>query len=162
MYLVDANVLIEAKNRYYAFDIAPGFWEWLNRAHEQQIVCSIEAVQQEILEGDDELSEWARNHPHFFRATEAGTTRHFPLLTSWANSRDYTPAAIAEFVGTTADFYLVAYAREHGHSVVTHEGPQPLAKKRVLIPDACVAMAVPYTNTFTMLRDSGARLELSP
>ncbi|PMD04330.1 DUF4411 family protein, partial [Brevibacterium paucivorans] len=26
MYLLDANVLIEAKNRYYAFDIAPGFW----------------------------------------------------------------------------------------------------------------------------------------
>jgi hypothetical protein len=27
MYVVDANVLIEAKNRYYAFDLAPGFWE---------------------------------------------------------------------------------------------------------------------------------------
>lgn len=25
MYLLDSNVLIEAKNRYYAFDIAPGF-----------------------------------------------------------------------------------------------------------------------------------------
>ena len=24
MYLLDTNVLIEAKNRYYAFDIAPG------------------------------------------------------------------------------------------------------------------------------------------
>lgn len=31
-YLIDANVLIEAKNRYYAFDIAPGFWKWLDRA----------------------------------------------------------------------------------------------------------------------------------
>lgn len=29
-YLVDANVLIKAKNRYYAFDIAPGFWKWLD------------------------------------------------------------------------------------------------------------------------------------
>ncbi|MGO2111565.1 MAG: DUF4411 family protein [Pseudoclavibacter sp.] len=26
MYLVDASVLIEAQNRYYAFDITPGFW----------------------------------------------------------------------------------------------------------------------------------------
>ena len=34
-YLVDANVLIEAKNRYYAFDIAPGFWKWLDQAHAQ-------------------------------------------------------------------------------------------------------------------------------
>ena len=26
-YLLDSNVFIEAKNRYYAFDICPGFWE---------------------------------------------------------------------------------------------------------------------------------------
>ena len=39
-YLVDANVLIEAKNRYYAFDIAPGFWKWLDQAHAQGTVSS--------------------------------------------------------------------------------------------------------------------------
>ena len=39
-YLVDANVLIEAKNRYYAFDIAPGFWKWLDQAHAQGTVFS--------------------------------------------------------------------------------------------------------------------------
>ena len=33
MHLVDANILIDAKNRYYAFDIAPGFWAWLEQAH---------------------------------------------------------------------------------------------------------------------------------
>lgn len=26
MYLLDSIVFIEAKNRYYAADIAPGFW----------------------------------------------------------------------------------------------------------------------------------------
>lgn len=39
-YFVDANVLIEAKNRYYAFDIAPGFWKWLNQEHAQGTVFS--------------------------------------------------------------------------------------------------------------------------
>ena len=29
-YLLDTNIFIESKNRYYGFDIAPGFWEWLN------------------------------------------------------------------------------------------------------------------------------------
>jgi hypothetical protein len=28
-YLVDADVLIEAKDRYYAFAFCPGFWDWL-------------------------------------------------------------------------------------------------------------------------------------
>jgi hypothetical protein len=30
-YLLDANVFIEAKNRYYGLDFAPGFWDWLTR-----------------------------------------------------------------------------------------------------------------------------------
>ncbi len=29
-YLLDANVFIEAKNLYYAFDICPGFWTWMD------------------------------------------------------------------------------------------------------------------------------------
>lgn len=44
MYVVDANVLIEAKNRYYAFDLAPGFWEWLSRARAAGDVFSVEPV----------------------------------------------------------------------------------------------------------------------
>ena len=40
MFLVDSNVLIEAKNRYYAFDIAPGFWRWLDIAHGKGRACS--------------------------------------------------------------------------------------------------------------------------
>lgn len=62
MYLVDANVLIEAKNRYYAFDIAPGFWTWLDQAHRQAVACSIEAVRDELVVGGDELAEWARSN----------------------------------------------------------------------------------------------------
>jgi hypothetical protein len=98
MYVLDSNVLIEAKNRYYAFDIAPGFWDWLEHAHKQRLACSIEAVRDELLEGNDELAEWARQHPDFFLPVDQGTTRHFAPLTAWANSRGYTPAAVAEFV----------------------------------------------------------------
>lgn len=44
MYLLDTNVLIEAKNRYYAFDLAPGFWAWIGEAHRQGVTCSIKHV----------------------------------------------------------------------------------------------------------------------
>ncbi|MEL4506403.1 DUF4411 family protein [Luteococcus sp. H138] len=161
MYLIDANVLIEAKNRYYAFDIAPGFWAWLDQAHRQSLACSIDAVRDELLEGDDELAAWAHANAAFFRAVDQGTTRHFGDLTAWATSRSFTPAALAEFTGTNADYLLVAYAREHQHTVVTHERSQPNARARVLIPDACLAMGVGTTDTFQMLRQTGARLDLS-
>ncbi len=32
-YLLDANVFIDAKNRYYGFDFCPGFWDWVDLAH---------------------------------------------------------------------------------------------------------------------------------
>lgn len=124
MYLIDSNVLIEAKNRYYAFDIAPGFWAWLDQAHQQSVACSIEAVRDELLQGSDELAVWAQANPPFFRAIDQATTRHFGELSGWAVSRQFTPAALAAFTGNDADYLLVAYAREHHHTVVTHENCQ--------------------------------------
>lgn len=34
MYLIDSDVLITAKNSYYAFDLCPGFWKNLLDKHE--------------------------------------------------------------------------------------------------------------------------------
>lgn len=162
MYLLDSNVLIEAKNRYYAFDIASGFWAWRDRAHDKGLACSIEAVRDELLAANDELAEWVRQRPDFFRALDQGTTRHFGPLTAWAGSRDFTPAAIAAFTGNAADYLLVAYAKEHEHVLVTHERPDPNAKARIFIPDACIALGVEYADTFKMLRETGAHLDLRP
>lgn len=160
MYLVDANVLIEAKNRYYAFDIAPGFWNWLDHAHAYSLARSIDAVKQELLAGADELADWAKAHPGFFRPLDQATTAQFRDLSTWANSGQYTPPAINAFASNAADYLLVAHARAHGHTLVTHERSQPNAKKRVLIPDACLAMGVEFADTFTMLRRTHACLEL--
>lgn len=77
MFLVDANVLIQAKNSYYAFDIAPGFWDWLDRAHQESIACSIEAVGAELRAGSDELARWARGNPEFFRPVDQAATAEF-------------------------------------------------------------------------------------
>ncbi len=162
MYLLDTNVLIEAKNRYYAFDIAPGFWAWLNRAHDQAVACSIEAVRDELLTGEDELAEWTRQHRAFFRAIDQGTTQHFAPLTAWAGSREFTAAAIAGFTGNNADYLLIAYAKEHEHVLVTHERRDPNAKARIRIPDACHGMGIEFADTFKMLRETDARLDLRP
>ena len=162
MYLLDANVLIEAKNRYYAFDIAPGFWAWLDRAHNQSLACSIDAVRKELLQGTDELADWAKHRPSFFHPLDQAASRHFAPLSTWATSRSFTPAAISEFTSSAADYLLIAYAKEHGHTLVTHERPDPNAKARILIPDACIALDVEYADTFAMLRQTGVLFDLRP
>lgn len=65
-YLLDANVFIQAKNLYYGFDFCPAFWDWLDEANADGTVFSIERVQDEIVAGDDQLSEWVRQRPNLF------------------------------------------------------------------------------------------------
>lgn len=159
MYLIDSNILIDAKNRYYAFDIAPGFWGWLDQAHTAGTVGSIDEVRSELTVGTDALSTWAASRPSFFLPMDASATAAFPQLTAWANAQAFTPAAVTTFL-SEADYFLVAYALAHGHTVVTHEQSNPAAKSRVMIPDACIAMGVPFCSPFAMLRSHGTTFVL--
>ncbi|WP_257494733.1 DUF4411 family protein [Actinomyces wuliandei] len=93
MYLVDANVLIQAKNGYYAFDIAPGFWEWIDQAHDQGRVFSIDKVRDELFRGDDELSDWTKGHRDFFHPVDQLTTPFFTPLSTWAHSSGLHPGS---------------------------------------------------------------------
>lgn len=60
MYLLDANVFMQAKNLHYGFDFCPAFWEWLTTQNIAGKVFSIEKVEDEILAGDDDLSLWSK------------------------------------------------------------------------------------------------------
>ncbi|HMT20798.1 MAG TPA: DUF4411 family protein, partial [Promineifilum sp.] len=71
VYVLDTSVLIEAANRYYAFDIAPSFWQQLLIFAEQGHVVSIDKVKKELLRGTDELADWARNDFSFAFASTA-------------------------------------------------------------------------------------------
>ncbi len=52
-YLIDADVLIRAKNLHYAFDLCPGFWDWLVTANGNGRVFSIEKVLDELRAGSE-------------------------------------------------------------------------------------------------------------
>ena len=58
-YLLDSNVFIEGKNRYYGLDFCPAFWDWLRAENTAGHVFSIEKVGDELAAGGDELSTWA-------------------------------------------------------------------------------------------------------
>nr|WP_236688741.1 DUF4411 family protein [Clavibacter michiganensis] len=120
MYLLDTNVFIEAKNRYYAFDLAPGFWDWLEADADAGVIGSIEEVNDELVAGADELAGWARAHPDMFESADQQTALKLAELATWASSGQFTQAAVDEFLDV-ADYYLVAHAAAHGHTVVTHE-----------------------------------------
>ena len=65
-YLLDSNVFIQAKNLYYGMDFCPAFWEWLVNANQAGSVLSTQKVRDELLAGDDELADWARQRGEEF------------------------------------------------------------------------------------------------
>ncbi|CAM3170820.1 DUF4411 domain-containing protein [Actinomyces slackii] len=160
-YLLDANVFIQAKNSYYSFDLAPGFWEWLEHVEATGQACSVQAVYRELVAGGDDLAAWSKNHSPFFILPDQRTASQFQRLTNWANSQSFKPSALSAFTSSNADFLLVAHAAAYNLTVVTHETAASGSRKRVKIPDACKALDVPWCNTFTMMRNCGARLVLA-
>jgi Domain of unknown function (DUF4411) len=158
-YLLDANVFIESKKRWYGFDFCPGFWAWLDSANEEGRVFSIERVADEILAGDDELVDWVRDgrRPMFLKP-DAAVLASLTSLSRWATGGLYEASAVGTFLAA-ADSYLVAHAHAQGHVVVTHELVAN-SRKIVKVPNACVEMGVEYINTFEMLRREQARFVL--
>jgi len=61
VYLVDANVLIEAKNRYYSFSVCPGFWNALVWHAGAGSMCGADVVKRELRGGNDDLADWVRS-----------------------------------------------------------------------------------------------------
>ena len=150
-YLLDSNVIIEAKRRYYAFNISPGFWDALVVHAENSIIKSIDRIKTfELQEGhvDDELKIWANT----IISSEEDVLLKYAEVMAWVNSQPrFFPFAIAEFA-SSVDGWLIAYAKAKELILVTHEGRRPESKRNVMIPDVCDAMGVRCVDTFQMLQ----------
>jgi hypothetical protein len=158
-YLLDSDVFIEAKKRWYGFDFCPAYWDWLDQANAAGKVFSIERVFGEILAGDDELVGWVRERADsFFLKPDRDVLVSLSRLSRWVTGGFYEQSAVATFL-EAGDSYLVAHAHAHGHTVVTHEKVAN-SPRLMKIPNACVEMGVKYVNTFEMLRMERARFVL--
>ena len=60
-----------------------------------------------------------------------------------------------------ADYYLIAHALAHGHTVVTHE-VSSASTKRIKIPNACIGVGLKCMTPYEMLRVERARFVLGP
>lgn len=158
LYVLDANVLMEAHRRYYAFDLCPGFWECLEHYCGEGCVVSIDRVRDEVQDGDA-LADWVASAPEaFFVSTaEPEVVRLYQDIMAWVQSQpQFLEAAKARFA-RGADGWLIAYAHWRGATVVTHERYDRNVRKKVPIPNVCREFGVSYRDTFDMLRSLEVR-----
>ncbi|WP_421865742.1 DUF4411 family protein [Marinobacter adhaerens] len=162
MYYLDANTFIEAKNRYYHMDICPGYWQWILDSYADGSVGSIEMVLDELSKGNDELASWAKENESLFFPTDAQDVQGVMTdVSSYvASLPDLKPNAVPDFL-SGADPWLVCMAKANGGVVVTHELPNPDAKKKIFLPDVCDYFDVQYINTFELLLKKEAQFVLS-
>ena len=134
MYVLDSNTFIDAKNRYYGFDIVPSFWNKLIENSPENIL-TIKPIEDEIMAGHDELSSWFQDNytVHAYASDSAEIQQVFARISK-------------------ADPWIIAYAYVNNCVVVTHEILAPGSKK-VKIPDICNFLHVQYINVFEMLRE---------
>lgn len=152
-FLLDSNIFIRCKNEM-PMDIFHGFWQQLAKlANDGKIFSSVK-VKEEIDRGNDELKEWCKQLPKgFFLPFEAHD--EYSRLMNWANDNPvFTIPAKQEFA-TVADAYLIATAAARGMKVVTFETSEPQCRKRVKIPDACIAVGVEYCSLNDIFRTLG-------
>lgn len=160
-YLLDANVFMQAKNLHYGLDFCPAFWDWLIEGNAAKRVFSIEKVADEIDAGGDDLSLWAAQRgADFFLKPDPGILPALAKVSAWATSQRYEPAAVNTFL-QVADYYLVAHALAHGHTLVTHEIASASTKK-IKLPNACIGLGIKCMTPFEMLRHERARFILGP
>lgn len=159
MFLLDANVFIQAKNLEYGFDFCPAFWGWLDQQAAIRVVGSIEAIYDELVGVGDELETWARARDSFFDPPDASVVTALGAVSTWVTaSPSYDAGAKNQFL-QVADPLLVAAALAGGHTVVTHERVRG-TRKRVMIPEVAIAFGVKCVNPYTMLRTTKARFVL--
>jgi len=158
-YVLDANVFIEAKNRFYSFDIAPPFWDALRHLALSGRICSVDRVKDDLGKKKDPLRDWANNHFVFCPTNTVEVVSSYRAAQQWvADQPQYTEYARSEFA-RGSDAYVIAYAHAYSYVVVTQETPSPNAKKRVKIPDVCSAPAfgLRCVDVFQMLRELNVR-----
>lgn len=158
-YLLDTNIFITAKNEL-PMDVYPSFWQTLSQLASNGKIRSIKKVEDEIRKGKDELVDWIDNNlpKDFFISENADTIAALSTVSQWTIlNRVYSQAAKTEFV-SVADSWIIAEALSQSITVVTHETPDPLCKKRVKIPDVCNAVGVKFCNLNDAFRALGVQI----
>lgn len=159
VYLLDAKIFIQAKNLHYGFDFCPAFWTWLDEKIESGVVTSVSQVGDELIDGTDELAEWAKARKDtLFPSPDASVLGALTKVSAWAIGGGFDQAAVNTFL-QIADSFLVAAALADGHTLVTHELPSNSLKK-IKIPTACLSLNVAFCSPYQMLRKERARFVL--
>lgn len=161
-YLMDSNSFIQSKNLFYRFSFCPGFWDWIAGQYGAGVLFSVEQIETELKDGNDELADWVENSAPegFFVAPSEQVATTQAVVSRWVSAQPtFSAAEKARFLGK-ADPWLIAEAIANGHEVITFEELVPSNSSKVKIPNVANNFGVNCVSLFDVLEQSGVQLKL--
>ena len=159
LYLLDANVLIDAARDYYPLEMVPEFWDWLRYQGESGAVKVPVEIYEEVCDGRGSLVELLRTEE--VKAELQLEEEADPSVVSHVVVTGYAPNLTDdEILRIGRDPFLVAYSLTDltGRCIVTTESPKPTARgANRRLPDVCSGLGVSSCNTFELTRRLGFR-----
>lgn len=161
LYLLDANVLIDANRDYYPLDRVPQFWEWLaEMGRLGRVKVPLEIYEEVVLpkpQRPDLLVDWLTKYKETLVLPCQVVPNLVATVTDLSYARDLTDDEV-EKIGR--DPFLVAYAvgRTSERCIVTTEHSRPSRKRaNRKLPDVCDDFSVRCIDTFRMTRELNFR-----
>lgn len=159
LYLLDANVLIDAARDYYPIDMVPEFWDWLRHHGELGIIKVCVENHEEVCEGRGSLPVWLQGEDisRDLLLDRASDQAVVSRVVEQGYAADLTDD---ETLKLGRDPFLVSYclSEPESHTVVTTEVSKPSRRRANRhLPDVCTTFGVACINTFELTRRLGFR-----
>lgn len=162
IYCLDANVLIQAWQNYYAPNLCPDYWDILNKLGSQGRIFIPEEVKNEIVvpedkgKREDDLSKWLiRSSIPVHKPTEE-------VIKCWQRilqANHLHKFLVDNIKGRSlADPWVISHALNIKATVVTKENLETaLNTKRIKIPNVCENMGIRWIDDFTFVKELGLK-----
>ncbi len=151
IFCIDANILIQAWQKYYSPEICPSYWEVLNDLGKKGIIFIPEVVFEEIQKGEDDLFEWLKNSDIPFRKIDGSVANCLKEI--YASNESHKYLVSSNQIHSKADPWVIAHAMNEKAVVVTKEQKDFIKKQtRIKIPHVCDNMKVEWMDDFQFIK----------
>lgn len=156
LYCLDANVLIQAWQKYYSPKFCPQYWDLLNNLGVEERIFIPEIVREEIVRTEDDLSAWLKSSKIPIRKIDESVTSC--LKSIYSQDPIHMQLVDNTKARSLADPWVIAHAISEDATVVTKEEKVTAPNsKRIKIPNVCENMKVRWINDFEFIHELGIR-----
>jgi hypothetical protein len=160
IYCIDANVLIQAWQKYYSPNFCPTYWETLNQLGNKKRIFVAELVYEEIVRTDDDLSRWLKSSNIPVRKIDEPVTRC--LQSIYSNNPLHKNLVDNVKSRSLADPWVIAHAINEKAVVVTKEEKiTAIGSTKIKIPNVCDNMGIRWINDFELITELGLKFSCS-